>query len=69
MAMSPRARVLLFIGVFTVFVVGATLAAYAAWHREGVIEVGDARHLDPVTPRPDTLQRSMTRQTPRCDRG
>lgn len=37
--MSPRARILLFVGVFTVFVVGLTLAAYAAWHREGVIEI------------------------------
>lgn len=37
--MSPRARILLFIGVFTAFVVGATLAAYAAWHQHGVIEI------------------------------
>lgn len=37
--MSPRARILLFVGVLTAFVVGATLAAYAAWHREGIIEI------------------------------
>lgn len=43
--MSPRARILLFVGVLTVFVVGATLAAYAAWHREGIIVI-DVSSLD-----------------------
>jgi hypothetical protein len=37
--MTARNKILLVVGVFTLLVVGATLAAYAAWTREGVIVV------------------------------
>ncbi len=37
--MSARNRILIVVGIFTVLVVGASLAAYAAWTREGVIQV------------------------------
>lgn len=37
--MSARSKILVVVGAFTLLVVGTSLAAYAAWTREGVIRV------------------------------